>query len=231
MGPRTINATIAITAFCVGAAMSFFTLPVWVVFAINFSKEGTRTDWLGFLGSIVGACVTLIAATIAWFAVQKQIIAAQQIEAQRAASEEARTNAKYAEAKVVARVAITQCVHAATGMLFAVRNAIVAVSVGDQTRWDLATNRANNQLEETLAHFVVRDIASELEIIDRLNYLMIVSRLSTIVNIYKHPPGILSRAKLLPQLQRDLEGLHTYLKNFDTELADVFEQDGIRRPI
>jgi hypothetical protein len=53
-----------------------------VTFAINFAKEGSRTDWLGFTGSVIGALVALIAAGVAWFAVQGQI-GAQRLEAEQ----------------------------------------------------------------------------------------------------------------------------------------------------
>ncbi|WP_316174409.1 hypothetical protein [Bradyrhizobium sp. SZCCHNRI1073] len=46
-----------------------------MTFAINIAKEGSRTDWLGFTGSVIGALVALIAAVIAWTAIQNQISA------------------------------------------------------------------------------------------------------------------------------------------------------------
>jgi hypothetical protein len=85
MGPRTHIGGVAIVAFCAGIAISFFTIPLWVTFAINVAKEGGRTDWLGFAGSIVGAAMTLVAAAIAWLAVQKQIGIQQKISDQQTA--------------------------------------------------------------------------------------------------------------------------------------------------
>lgn len=83
MGPR-INIVAIAVAFTAGVSISFFTLPLWVTVAINVAKEGSRTDWLGFAGSVIGAVVALVAAVVAWFAVR------QQITAQRFAAEEAR---------------------------------------------------------------------------------------------------------------------------------------------
>jgi hypothetical protein len=71
--------SVAILAFCAGTAVSFFTLPLWVSFAINVAKEGSRTDWFGLFGNVVGAAVTLIAASVAWLAVQRQITIQQRI--------------------------------------------------------------------------------------------------------------------------------------------------------
>jgi hypothetical protein len=70
---RSAFFTIGITAFFAGTAVSFFTLPIWVTTAINIAKEGNRSDWLAFFGSVIGAAMTLIAALVAWLAVQQQI--------------------------------------------------------------------------------------------------------------------------------------------------------------
>jgi hypothetical protein len=73
MRPRIAYLTVGILAFVAGTAVSFFTLPIWVTTAINIAKEGNRSDWLGFFGNVIGAAMTLIAALVAWFAVQQQI--------------------------------------------------------------------------------------------------------------------------------------------------------------
>jgi hypothetical protein len=65
--------TVAVLAFCAGLSVSFFTLPLWITFAINVAREGNRSDWIGLFGSVLGAIMTLIAAAVAWFAVQEQI--------------------------------------------------------------------------------------------------------------------------------------------------------------
>jgi hypothetical protein len=60
------------------AGRRHFTLPLWVAFAINIAKEGSRTDWLGFSGAVITAFVTLAAGISAWFAVQQQIAAPEE---------------------------------------------------------------------------------------------------------------------------------------------------------
>lgn len=82
--PLTIL-TVATLAFAGGTVMSFFTLPFWVLTAINVTKEGSRADWLGFSGSVIAGAMTLIAAIIAWFAVKNQIDV-QKVIAERQAS-------------------------------------------------------------------------------------------------------------------------------------------------
>jgi hypothetical protein len=113
MGPRINFSLAVVAAFCAGIALSFFTLPLWVTFAINIAREGNRADWLGFTGSLIGAVVALIAAIIAWFAVQQQI-AAQMLASQQERVDRAQTMERQeAEAKAAAKIVLTQTVHAA----------------------------------------------------------------------------------------------------------------------
>ncbi|WP_256807149.1 hypothetical protein [Bradyrhizobium sp. Bra64] len=231
MGQRTLNATLAVAAFCAGTAVSFFTLPLWVMFAINFAREGARADWFGFFGSVIGACVTLIAAIIAWFAVQRQIRAAQAIELSRDEADASRKEHEFAEARVVAGVLVTQTVHAAAALLFAVRKAIAATTHVDQMRWDTATDKARAQVEAHLLDPLLRDIAPQLKIPDRLHYLMIVHRLSTIVSMIKYDPGIVPRHRRLDAIRQTLQRMHHFVKNFDEDLADVYERDGIKSSV
>ena len=46
---------------------------VTVVRVIKSDPSPHTLDWLGFSGSIIGAIMTLAAAAVAWFAVQRQI--------------------------------------------------------------------------------------------------------------------------------------------------------------
>jgi hypothetical protein len=75
------------------------------------------SDWIGFAGSIAAGTMTLIAATLAWFAVQRQIKSQEDAEeraAQRSAEE--RTT-EMAEAKYAATIVLTHTVHAAAAVL------------------------------------------------------------------------------------------------------------------
>jgi hypothetical protein len=68
---------IALLAFLTGTTASFFTLPIWVTVVINAAKEGSRTDWLGFAGGIIGsllsAGVAVAAIAFAWRGVSQQV--------------------------------------------------------------------------------------------------------------------------------------------------------------
>ena len=50
-----------------------FWAPIYVPSIAGLAKDGVSEQWLGFLGNIVGALVTLLAAALAWFAVRRQI--------------------------------------------------------------------------------------------------------------------------------------------------------------
>ncbi|WP_314945911.1 hypothetical protein [Bradyrhizobium cosmicum] len=62
-----------IIGFFAGMSVSFFTLPIWIATWITFAREGSRTDWLGFIGAVVGAGATLIAGCVALFAAYKTL--------------------------------------------------------------------------------------------------------------------------------------------------------------
>jgi hypothetical protein len=70
-------AAVATLAFCAGIAASIFTLPLWVTVMINAAKEGSRTDWLGFAGGLIGNLVTAVVAGIAiyfaWRGIMRQL--------------------------------------------------------------------------------------------------------------------------------------------------------------
>jgi hypothetical protein len=50
-----------------------FWVPIYLPPIAALAKNGINEQWLGFVGNIVGALVTLLAAGLAWFAVQRQI--------------------------------------------------------------------------------------------------------------------------------------------------------------
>jgi hypothetical protein len=75
MNKPNYTIAIALAAFAAGAFASFFTLPLWVVTAINAAKG--PGDWLGFAGSLLGNLLTAIvaagAAGFAWHGVRYQV--------------------------------------------------------------------------------------------------------------------------------------------------------------
>jgi len=130
MGRPLTTFSISALAFFAGLTVSFFTLPLWVVFAINVAKDGARSDWLGFSGSVVGGAVTLIAAITAWFAVQRQIKAQEQAE-QRALERAAkRLEIAQGGAKYAAAIVLTQTVHAAAAVMNVTEQLLEAAAGG-----------------------------------------------------------------------------------------------------
>jgi hypothetical protein len=85
-------------------------------------------------------------------------------------------------------------------------------------------NKAMAQLKATMSHFAIAEAWKDLRIDDKSNYLMITSTLHTVSNIYDNPPPI-HFAELIHNQHGALCKLAVYLRNFDEELADVFERD------
>jgi hypothetical protein len=222
MGRPFTIISVAVLAFFAGVTVSFFTLPFWVVFAVNAAKGGARSDWLGFSGSVIAGTVTLIAAIIAWFAVNRQIKSQEETVARAEVHAELAKQQQLVDAKIAATIAVTQPMHAAATLLYSVKIAIAANTTDSINRWDIATTQACSQLAFTLEHFTLRDVAGNLAIDARATYLILVSHLSSIVNIYNRPPGILSREQSLALLRDQLERLETYFRAFDDDLADEF---------
>jgi hypothetical protein len=73
MNRQITTASIAWLAFCAGAVVSFFTLPLWVIFFINVAKDGNRADWLGFCAGVLAASVAAIAIFFAWRGITRQM--------------------------------------------------------------------------------------------------------------------------------------------------------------
>jgi hypothetical protein len=220
-----------LAVFLIGLSSSLFLLPFWVDPFITATQSKNPADWIGFAGNFAAGIMTLIAAIIAWFAVQTQIKAQRDIEERKETDAANMLAVSRVEAKLAAVVSVTQPIHAAATMLFAVRKSQRATDVSEMVTWDKATNQATAQVEQTLAHFSIQSIVPEMAIHDRLFFLILVTQLSTIVNIYNRPPGILSRGERLGALHANLVKLSTFLKPFDEELAAVFERDGIKRAL
>lgn len=78
MGARIPTLAAAITvAFFAGVTVSFFTLPLWVAFAINIAKEGSRADWFGFVGALLAggltAAFTVLSVAVSAYVIKQQI--------------------------------------------------------------------------------------------------------------------------------------------------------------
>jgi hypothetical protein len=220
---------IAVVAFAAGVSVSFFTLPLWVTFAINVAKEGSRTDWLGFAGSVVGAGVALLAAIIAWFAVQQQIIAQRLATEQVRVDEVQRVEQQQAEAKFAARIVLTQTVHAAAAALN-VAGQLLELMARGAVRAQIEAKREEfkrimQSLKATMDHFAIAEAWKGLSIEDKANYLIVTARLHTIMTIHENPPPRIEDITSIRNQRDALSQLAIHLRAFDAELADVFERD------
>jgi hypothetical protein len=212
-------------SFVVGTASGIFLLPIWVRPVLAAIQDGKPADWIGFAGAIVGAIGVLIGAALAFWAVQRQIAAASALEEEKVRRERASLQVRQAETKEAALVVMSQPVHAATAALFGIRRYLKSTSSNDMIKWSRATVQAMAQLEQALNHFSLRELAGDLEINDRLHYVMVLSRLSTIVTLFSKRPGILNAQQTFMMLRAHLESIPDLLRPFDDELASVFERD------
>ena len=80
------------------------------------------------------------------------------------------------------------------------------------------------QLKAAMNHFAIAEAWKDLGIDDKSNYLMITSTLHTVSNIYENPPPV-PFAELVHNQRGALSQLAIYLRNFDEELADVYDHD------
>jgi hypothetical protein len=79
MRQGSIIFSVGMIAFFVGMASALFLLPFWVRPFLAAVEKGNPSDWIGFAGNFGAGAMTLIAAAIAWSAVQKQIAIQQEI--------------------------------------------------------------------------------------------------------------------------------------------------------
>jgi hypothetical protein len=75
------------------------------------------SDWIGFAGNVVAGVMTIIAAFIAWLAVQQQIGAQQRTSDQILIREAQERERQCAEAKHAAVIVLAQTVHAAAAVM------------------------------------------------------------------------------------------------------------------
>jgi len=224
-------------AFIVGLSSSLFLTPFWVRPFVTAAKGGNPADWIGFGGNFAAGIMTLIAAIIAWFAVQQQI-RAQELSAERAREEALRVReVQKVEAKFAARIVLAQTVHAAATALNVADQVLKSATkvygggapTGISGPLELAEmkqkfTRAMQALKDTMDHFAIAQAWQDLGIHDKANYLIVTSTLHTVVTISDNPPPI-EAIRSIGNQHETLKKLSHYLRAFDPELADVFDRD------
>jgi hypothetical protein len=216
---RLIYALIGIYVLTLFAVWLGVYLPAIAVVA----KAKIHQDWLGFIGNVLAGLMTLVAAGIAFWAVQNQIRNERHMEQERrdlAAEREAHVQAN---ARFVAVTAVAHCVHAAAAALNAARKAADPKLGIDYPVWAEAYAQGMTQLDVALSHFSIREIAPEMNINDRLLYLILVQQMATLVNIHRNAPSVMPDRAVR---ERDrLEALEPWIRRFDPDLGDVFVRD------
>lgn len=173
-------------------------------------------------GGVLAAAGALFAAWLAFDAVQEQLF-----------EERERRRQQQADAKQTAVICITQPVHAAAATLFAIDRAIAEKHLARRALTDEVVRRGIIQLGATLKSFAVSEAYRDLGLDDRILYLAIIGTLTTFTNIASEEPSSFDRRENRLQNHRaTLLNLHTYLADFDEELATVYARDSqtSRRP-
>jgi hypothetical protein len=195
------------------------------------------SDWIGFAGSIAAGAMTLVAATLAWFAVQRQIKAQEDAEERASERSAEQRTTEFAEAKYTATIVLAHTVHAAAAVSNVTSQYIKAleeptaiglVQYGGRTSAGEVRPKldaAMSQLRATINHFAVTEIWKDLGIEDKGNYLVVTSTLHTVMNIYENPPPTIGNLGLAVNQRDALTKFAIYLRAFDTELADVYDRD------
>jgi hypothetical protein len=88
-------------------------LPVSIATGDNIKSS----DWIGFSGSVLAGAITLLAAVLAWFAVQRQINALEDAENRAAARLAEQRDADMSNAKEAAKIVLAHPVHAAAAAM------------------------------------------------------------------------------------------------------------------
>lgn len=173
---------------------------------------------------LIGVAGALLAAWLAYMAVQGQI-AEERIARERQKAEEAEDRRRQqAEAKEAAVLCITPAIHAAAVALAAIEVAVNINAVNDEPA-DQAIAAEATHIQSGIEFFAVRESIWNLNINDKLIYLAILGTLSAFVEITVHPSPAATRRGRLHAQRRGLMNLSTYLRGFDTQLADVYGRD------
>jgi hypothetical protein len=213
---------------------------VMVPVSIATGDNIKSSDWIGFSGSVIAGAIALLAAVLAWFAVQRQIIAQEDAEKRAAARLAEQRDTDMANAKEAAKIVLTHPIHAAAAVMNVTEQYLEAhaketvrgsglprdpgkVSVA-ATFVKPKLDKVMAQLIATMSNFAVAEAWKDLGIEDKRNYLVVTSMLHTVSNIYDNAPPI-PFYELVRNQHVTLSKFSIYVRAFDGELADVYEHD------
>ena len=123
---------------------------------------------------------------------------------------------------------ITPAVHAAAMALFAVGSALQAKARTNDA--DELVKLGVTHVQSALSFFTVQDGIRDLGPNDRFIYLAIVGTLRTFVDLGANPSPALNWTRHLQSLRKALMNTHTYLAEFDSDLARAYARDSQTTP-
>jgi hypothetical protein len=170
------------------------TIVVLIPASIATGNAIKSSDWIGFAGSVTAGAMTLVAATLAWFAVQRQIKAQEAAEERATQRVAEQTVVQNEEAKYAAVIVLTQTVHAAAAALNVTSQYVESLEEYERARKPVGVglveygggsreptevreklNTVMVQLKATMNHFSVTEAWKTLSIEDKANYLVVTS--------------------------------------------------------
>ncbi|MGM4891241.1 hypothetical protein [Tardiphaga sp. 839_C3_N1_4] len=213
------------------------TIVVMIPVSIASGDPIKSSDWIGFAGNVVAGAMTLVAAIVAWFAVQSDIQEQKWRFDRELELKADANNIRQAEAKYAAAIVLSQTVHAAATVAHINKRMVDALS------WPRSTAAENYsysfkiaeqmklldaaipQLSMTLQYFAVAEAWRDLNIGDKAGYLMITATINTVINMFQHPPPGAQRESLIENRHQTMVDLARYIRAFDKDLANVFDRD------
>jgi len=172
----------------------------------------------GLAGGLIGAAGALLAAWLAFDAIQEQL-----------ADERERERKIQKDAKAAAPTALNALIQAAAAALAAINKALDAPPEEQNIRDELVDLMATH-VQSTLNSFIVKEGVRQLGLQDRLYYMAIIATLSSFVDVSMRRSPALDRESALQSQKNTLLSLHPHLLAFDTGLAGLFADNSGTTP-
>jgi hypothetical protein len=190
------------------------------------TRESGFEQWLGFFGTIIGAGVTLMAAVIAWLAVQQQIFAQRELYDKQQDELVRKEAQQHRIGKEAAKVILMSSAQAA-----ALIHALIKCYLDE---WPLRERQVLHQLVEqkyrhlatALSYFTAFEGWQALSGGDRISYMLLTTELNAIQTRYAIAE--LNSEMVFEVFVRSqvfyFERFRSFLQAFDTSLGRSYEE-------
>jgi hypothetical protein len=205
---------------------------VMIPAAISGGDKIKASDWIGFAGNVLAGVVTIVAAIIAWVAVQQQIREQRKIIIDQIERESEARRAREVEAKEVAIIVLRNPVFALAAVAKAIHDWYGIVeqpqSTNEYVNARALMKKTTVRLRTATNHFAVAQAWQNLCGEDRANYLALSSTLSMLLFVFENPPDASSDKARLKFYRRQVMRFANRLRRFDDGLAKRFEENSTK---